>query len=112
MPPELSTALKRMTEPPAQRRPSPKTVPDPPPVCAVPWKNSAELLGMSVPCSTSVSLDKCALPDPDKCAPAELTELAQPLPAAPLLPHGQAVPLPSPEQNVVPEPPPPETYCS
>jgi hypothetical protein len=40
-------------------------------------------------------------PDPARCAPAALTELAQPLPADPALPQGQAVAVPSPEQKTV-----------
>ena len=37
-----------------------------------------------------------AVPVAVRLPPFALTELAQPLPAAPLLPHGQAAPVPSP----------------
>src|SRR5689334_4914915 len=56
---------------------------------------------MPVPSSDSVSFEMLARPVPARCAPAAFTELAQPLPAAPALPHGQAVPVPSPKQYVV-----------
>ena len=95
---------KRMTEPPAQRSPSPNTAPAPPPTCVVPWKYKAELSGIPVPASTSVSLAMLGTPLDAMFAPLALTELAQPLPARPLFAHGQAVPLPSPEQNPRPVP--------
>jgi len=46
-----------------------------------------------------------APPVADSSAPSALIELAQPRPAAPLLPHGHAIPAPSPAQNVVTGPP-------
>ncbi len=98
-PPELILVPRRMIEPPAQRRPSPNVVPAPPAMRVVPWKYSAELFGMFVPRSASVSLLMLDEPVAARLAPAALIECAQPLPAAPELPHGQAVPLPSPKQK-------------
>src|SRR4029079_5678008 len=57
---------------------------------------------MPVPCSTSVSFARLDAPVVVRFAPFALTELAQPLPAVPLLPHGQAVPVPSPKQYGTP----------
>src|SRR5205814_8780219 len=37
-PEELASIARRTTEPPAQRKPSPNTVPDRPFTCVVPWK--------------------------------------------------------------------------
>src|ERR1700716_3428550 len=56
---------------------------------------------MPLPFSKYVSAPTLAVPLPARCAPLAFTEFAQPLPAAPELPHGQAVPLPSPKQNGV-----------
>ena len=98
MPPTFVFVPRRTTVPPAQRRPSPNTAPAPEAIRAVPWKYRAELFGMPVPVSTNVSAETLAVPLPAMCAPAAFTELAQPLPALPLLAHGQAVPVPSPEQ--------------
>src|SRR3954469_19299649 len=60
---------------------------------------------MPVPCSTSVSFAMLGTPVDARFAPFALTELAQPLPALPALPHGHAVPLPSPKQNAAGPPP-------
>src|SRR6478736_6111751 len=57
---------------------------------------------MPVPCRTSVSLARLALPVVVRFAPFGLTELAQPLPLMPALPHGHAVPEPSPKQYGMP----------
>src|SRR6187402_3402400 len=92
---------RRITDPPAQRNPSPKTEPAPPLTCVVPWKYSAELLGMPEPTSTSESPAMLATPCAWRCAPLAFSEFAQPLPAAPELPHGHGVPVPSPKQNVM-----------
>src|SRR5689334_23352755 len=52
---------------------------------------------MPEPFRLSVSFAMLALPVPARFAPEALTELAHPLPAAPVLPQGQAVPVPSPK---------------
>jgi hypothetical protein len=100
VPPAFVLVPRRMIVPPTQRNPSPNATPDPPPIFSVPWKYNAELFGISVPVSTSVSFAMLALPLAARCAPDVLTELAQPLPAVPEFAHGQAVPVPSPKQNV------------
>src|SRR5439155_24487623 len=76
--------------------------------CVVPWKYSAELSGMPAPATTNVSAVMLALPLAVN-APPEPSELRQPTPAptALLLPHGQAVPVPSPKQNAKVVGPPP-----
>src|SRR4029079_14263908 len=56
-------------------------------------------LPMLVPTIASVSAAMLGVPVAARCAPAGESEFAQPLPAAPELPHGHAVPLPSPKQN-------------
>src|SRR5262245_37397203 len=90
-----------MTEPPAQRMPSPNRAPEPEAMSVVPWKYSAELFDMPLPFRLNVSFEMLAAPVPARFAPAALTELAQPLPAVPLLPHGHARPVPSPKQAAV-----------
>ena len=97
-PAEFVLVPRRITVPPAQRRPSPKTAPAPPLCCDVPWKYSTELSGIPEPASTNVSAVMLAAPLAASTPPCP-SELAQPAPAAPLLPHGHAVPVPSPEQN-------------
>src|SRR5207248_9022651 len=68
--------------------------------CVVPWKYSAELFGMFEPASTSVSFARLALPLARSLEPRP-NEFRQPScwPAGLLLLHGQAVAVPSPEQN-------------
>src|SRR5438093_7426 len=83
-PPEFVLVPNRMIVPPAQRSPSPNALL----ICVVPWKYSAELLGMPLPFSTTVSAETLGLPLALKFAPPELTEFAQPFPAEPELPHG------------------------
>src|SRR6187397_2939446 len=61
---------------------------------------------MPDPCSTSVSALTLASPVVPRWAPAGFTELAQPLPLAPLLPHGQLPLEPSPPQKFCTTPPP------
>src|SRR5688500_17954099 len=53
---------------------------------------------MPEPRSVKVSADKLGDPRVERFPPLGLIELAQPLPAVPLLPHGHAVPVPSPKQ--------------
>src|SRR5262245_50722245 len=64
----------------------------------------ATLAGMPEPTSTTSSVT--CRPVVSRWAPAGLTELAQPFPCAPLLPHGQGVVTegsrPSPGQKLVP----------
>jgi hypothetical protein len=68
---------------------------------AVPWKKSAELpVGRPLAVSTTESLATLARPLPLSNPPNVGKELAQPRPVAPAFPHGHAVALPSPEQNV------------
>src|SRR5688572_8387658 len=83
-----------MMVPATQRSPSAKGTL----VCAVPWKYMQGPFGMSEPCRTRLSLATLALPVDSKSAPSGLTELAQPWPVAPELPHGHAVLVPSPKQ--------------
>src|SRR5438552_1442077 len=64
---------------------------------------------MPDPESTTVSFEIDGLPCPSRCAPCPLTELAQPLPATPELPHEQTEPEPSPGQNTIPVLGPPRT---
>src|SRR5688572_12357823 len=95
---------RRMTAPPAQRRPSPNTLPAPRPICVVPWKNSAELFaGICAPHSCAVSLEIETQPVARSLPPIP-NEFRQPstLPGRLLFAHGHAVPLPSPAQNAVP----------
>ena len=56
-------------------------------------------------CSVSVSCDSMALPVAVSCAPAAFEDVAQPWSGDPKLPHGHAVPDPSPEQYGVAFPP-------
>jgi uncharacterized membrane protein YfcA len=65
-------------------------------------KYNAELLVMPVPARTTESAARLAEPVAFRLAPLVVMLFAQPLPAMPLLPHGQAVPVPSPKQNAVP----------
>src|SRR5262245_8483011 len=99
-PDEFIFSPRRTTAPPAQRTPSPKTTPAfwPEPKSVVPWKKSAELSGMPEACSTRSSEETLGRPVHVSRAPSEFTELPQPWPPAPSLPHGQSVSLPSPEQ--------------
>src|SRR6187401_2430598 len=78
-------------EPPVHKRPSPKTRPVLPLIELVPWKYSTNESGMPAPTSASESADTRATPVTAIVAPAELTEFAQPCPAAPALAHGQAL---------------------
>jgi hypothetical protein len=101
-PAALVTDFKRTMLPPAQRNPSPNTVPRPAATCVVPWKYSAELFGIPLPRSASVSIAMLEEPVAVSRAPVGSTLLAQPRPAPPTFPHGHAVAVPSPEQKVVP----------
>src|SRR5262245_6399751 len=56
---------------------------------------------VAVKTSVSVPADAPALPVLERIAPVAKALLAQPCPAAPVLPHGQAAPVPSPRQNAV-----------
>ena len=56
---------------------------------------------MLVPLSENASVPMLGLPVAARFASVALSEWAQPCPTAPLLPHGQAVPVPSPKQNGV-----------
>src|SRR5688572_1275450 len=87
---------RRRISPPTQPRPSSITVCG---VVASPWKNTAAFPVRFVPVSTNVSPETLAVPLAARCPPAGNTEFAQPLPAAPLLPHGQGTTEPSPKQN-------------
>src|SRR5689334_8178455 len=60
---------------------------------------------MPLPTSTNVSVETRDSPLASSCAPAATIELAQPRHAPPELPHGHAVPEPSPKQNEVPAEP-------
>src|SRR5689334_6330866 len=91
-----------MIEPPAHRSPSPNAEPAPLLTRVVPWKYSAELLGIPDPWRSTESAARLGAPVARSSAPCALTLLAQPLFATPALPHGHAVPLPSPEQKIVP----------
>src|SRR5205085_11847189 len=99
---------RRMTVPAAQRRPSPNAAPSPPLCCDVPWKYSTELSGMPLPERTNVSAPTLLAPEAVRRPPVP-SEWRQPsfAPTALLLPHGQAVPEPSPKQNAVATGPPP-----
>src|SRR4029079_10415513 len=80
---------KRITDPPAQRSPSPNTDPVPPPVCVVPWKNNVLDMGKPSAVNNTVWLARLSPPDARTPAPTP-SELRQPTWAATglLLPHG------------------------
>ena len=101
-PPAFVRIASRTIEPPAQRKPSPKTVPAPPFTDAVPWKYRHEELVIASPTSESVSCARLAVPFAASAPPPVCAELSQPRAAMPWFPHGQAVPLPSPKQKGVP----------
>src|SRR5678815_1334802 len=100
--PTGNTTPRRVIAPPAHNSPSPNGTPAPPANWPVPWKKSPGP-GMSDAVSTSVSVpaDAPGVPDIERIAPPGKLEFAQPLPATPLFAHGQAAPLPSPEQNEI-----------
>src|SRR5204863_3033259 len=90
----------RVTKPPAQRTPSPKADPFPAWRGTVPWKSSAVVVaGRSVTVIVKLSAETRGVPLATSRPPPVANELSQPWPAAPTLPHGQAVALPSPAQN-------------
>src|SRR5688572_27523179 len=97
-PPAFVAVAKRTIVPPAQRNPSPNATPSPPACCTVPWKYSAELLGMSVPSRTTVSFAKLAVPLATSLPPTP-SELRQPAfdPTGLELPHGHPAAEPSPK---------------
>jgi hypothetical protein len=84
--------IRRTTFEPAQRRPSPKATPAPPPRLLSPWKKIIGWFGTRPEAdSNRVSLLTSALPEPLRLAPFVSAELPQPLSAAPLLPQGPEV---------------------
>src|SRR5690349_769322 len=89
---ELTVVPRRKTVPLAQRKPSPKTAPTPLFCCVVPWKYSAELLGIPDPRKTTVSAPMLAVPVADS-APPTPSELRQPEkdPLTLSLPQGHGV---------------------
>src|SRR5262245_1508930 len=92
----------RITAPPAQRNPSPNTVPAPPFVCVVPWKKSTlPLSGAPDIESTSESAAMLAVPFA-RNLPNFRPELRQPTGPVLGLLHGHAVPEPSPKQYDAP----------
>ena len=100
--PELAKRTwRRRTPPPAQRRPSPKGFPLPELTALLPWKKSPGPGVRFVAESTRSSVAMLVEPDAERIPPLPVS-LAQPSPAPLLLPHGQAVPLPSPEQYELP----------
>src|SRR6187549_2372203 len=102
VPPDVVFVPRRITLPPAQRTPSPKTMPSPPLICASPWKKSADVVGGRLDAmSTSESFEMLATPVAPSAPPPVVNEFSQPRPAVPLV-HGQAAPVPSPAQNTTP----------
>src|SRR6187402_3401305 len=92
---------KRVIAPPTQNNPSRNG--SPPPIGAVPWKNCSGGVGvMPEACSTTESLLTDAIPFDHNTAPVAFDELPQPRPTVPKLPHGQALPVPSPAQKFMP----------
>ncbi|MDZ4772290.1 MAG: hypothetical protein SGI72_04065 [Planctomycetota bacterium] len=94
---------RRVTVPVTHRSPSPKSEPDPADWRSDPWKYNTPPFGIASPRRINVSLDTLATPTAVKLAPttnAFLQPKRAPLKLA--LPHGQAVPDPSPKQNAVP----------
>src|SRR5690349_18291877 len=61
-----------------------------------PWMYVHDAFDRFDPCSTSESDDTLAMPDAVSNPPAAKIEFAQPCPLAPKLPHGHAIPVPSP----------------
>ena len=70
--------------------------------------NDAAVIGSSVALCAAMLFGIASAPVAARFAPLTLNEFAQPLPAAPVLPHGQAVPEPSPKQYGVPVEPGPQ----
>src|SRR5689334_18842223 len=81
--------------PPTHRMPSKSTTG----ASTDPWMYVHDAFDRFEPCSTSESDDTLAMPDPVKNPPAAKIEFAQPCPLAPVLPHGHAIPVPSPAQT-------------
>src|SRR5262245_8587536 len=88
-----------MIEPDTQNNPSPNCAPTSEFPGAVPWKNTS---GAPAPVcavdSCNVSAPTTKFPLVDRRADSA-SELPQPAPLAPMLPHGHGVALPSPAQN-------------
>src|SRR5207249_8097642 len=93
-PPLAAFAYRRKRLPPAQRRPSPKNTGG---LALLPCRSVLSAFGSSLEqVSCTVSPERLAAPDAERTEPPVAAEFSQPRPAAPLLPHGQAAPLPSP----------------
>src|SRR5262245_10117253 len=102
LPPLEGRVPRRITVPLAQRNPSPNVAPAPLLVACAPWKNvgACPAGGVLLSCRSTVSFVTRATPFATSL-PASPNELRQPdcAPTALELPHGHAVPLPSPKQN-------------
>src|SRR5690349_23860407 len=93
---------KRSSWPAIQSRPSPNGKP-PPAAASAPWISIIGPIGGSpITVNRTRSSVKLALPIALNNAPFDVAEFAHPAPVAPVLPHGQGGPLPSPLHSNVP----------
>src|SRR5258705_9319417 len=98
-PPLALFVYSRFSDPPAQRRPSPKNTG---PISRLPCRKIVNAVGRSpVAVNTSVSAERLGTPTAESCAPPVEPEFSQPCPLAPLFAHGQAAPVPSPKQKAL-----------